>query len=106
VFFEFRQYRLMPGKSAEWVKFTEDEMIPFQSSKGMVIIGSWLNETDPEDYYWLRRFESEAERERLYKAVYEHPTWVNDLGPRVRTMIDVNQIKVTRLTSTPRSVVQ
>lgn len=37
----------------------------------MVICGSFRGETDQSTYIWLRRFDSEAEREALYKAVYD-----------------------------------
>ena len=41
-FFEYRQYRIKDGKRDRWVKFMEEEIIPFQISKGMVIVGSWM----------------------------------------------------------------
>ena len=40
-FYELRQYTVLPGKMNEWVKFMEDEIIPFQVAKGMVICGSF-----------------------------------------------------------------
>jgi hypothetical protein len=52
------------------------------------------------------RFESEAERKRLYDAVYQSDYWKNEISPRVGDMIDREQIKVTRLTATPHSVIQ
>src|SRR5258708_39679335 len=72
-FCELRQYKVLPGKMDEWVKIMEEEIIPFQVSKGMVICGSFRGETDDSAYVWLRRFESEAEREALYKAVCTKP---------------------------------
>ena len=45
-FYELRQYHVRPGKMAEWVKIMEEEIIPFQISKGMVITGSFSGETD------------------------------------------------------------
>ena len=74
-FYELRQYKVLPGKIDEWVKIMEQEIIPFQASKGMVICGSFRGETDQSVYVWLRRFESEAEREAQYKAVYESDHW-------------------------------
>jgi hypothetical protein len=55
---------------------------------------------------WLRRFESEAERKRLYDLVYQSDYWKNEIAPRVPTLIDREQIKVTRLVATPHSVIQ
>jgi hypothetical protein len=105
-FFELRQYKLKPGQSAAWVKFAEEEMIPFQSSKGMVIVGSFLLEDDPETYVWIRRFESEEEKVRLYDAVYQSDRWKNELGPPIGDMIDRSQIDVKRIVATPRSVLR
>jgi len=57
-------------------------------------------------YVWMRRFESEADRERLYAKVYESETWKNDIGPRVGELIDRDAIQVTRVVPTQLSVAQ
>src|SRR5215813_9863614 len=106
MFFELRQYVVRPGKQAEWVKCMEEEIIPFQVKMGMVILGSFVGEEDASVYVWIRRFESEAERKRLYDAVYQSDYWKNEMSPRIPTMIDREQIKVTRIVATPRSVIQ
>jgi hypothetical protein len=105
-FFELRQYRMRPGQRDAWLKLMEEEIVPFQISKGMVIAGMFFGEEDKDLFVWLRRFESEEERERLYEAVYQHPTWVNDFSPRVGELIDREQIKVTRIEATPKSVLR
>ena len=64
MFFELRQYRCKPGQRDNWVHFMEEVIIPFQSSKGMVIVGSWVGEKEDDLYVWMRRFEDEAEREQ------------------------------------------
>ena len=71
MFFELREYRTLPGQRENWVRFMEEEIIPFQVSKGMVILGSFVGEEEDDLYVWIRRFESEEERENLYAAVYE-----------------------------------
>ncbi len=50
-FYELRQYKVLPGQLAGWVKIMEEEIIPFQVSKGMVITGSFQGETDSVDLY-------------------------------------------------------
>jgi hypothetical protein len=105
-FYELRQYRMRPGQRDAWLKIMEEEVVPFQTSKGMVISGMFVGEEDKDLFVWLRRFESEEERERLYDAVYQHDTWKNDIGPRVGELIDREQIKVTRIEATPRSVLR
>ena len=49
----------------------EEIIIPFQVSKGMVILGSFTGQEEDDLYIWVRRFEGEAERKALYEAVYE-----------------------------------
>ena len=104
--FELRQYRMRPGEEANWVNYMEEVIIPFQISKGMVILGSFVGEEEKDLYVWIRRFESEEQRERLYEAVYESDTWKNEIAPKIPDMMDRSQIKVTRLEATPRSVIQ
>ena len=65
MFFELREYRTLPGKRDDWVRFMEDLVIPYQMSKGMAILGSFVAEEEDDLYVWIRRFESEEERLRL-----------------------------------------
>ncbi len=106
MFFELRQYRMRPGQRDAWVKYMEETIIPFQISKGMVVVGSFVGEEDRDLYVWIRRFTSEAERERLYQEVYQSDRWKNEIGPRVGELIDREQIKVSRIEATPKSVIQ
>ncbi len=106
MFFELRQYRMRPGQEANWVNYMEEVIIPFQISKGMVILGSFVGEEEKDLYVWIRRFESEEQRAQLYEAVYESDTWKNEIAPKIPDMMDRSQIKVTRLEATPRSVIQ
>ena len=67
MFFELREYRIKDGKRDRWVKLMEEKVIPFQMSKGMVAVGSFVAVDEPDLYVWIRRFENEEEAERLYK---------------------------------------
>jgi len=104
--FELRQYRMRPGQRDKWVRFMEEQIIPFQTSKGMDIVGSWVGQDEEDLFVWIRRFESEAERERLYKEVYESDHWKSTIAPQVPEMIDRELIKVSRMEPTPRSRIQ
>ena len=105
-FYELRQYKVLPGKMDEWVRIMEEEIIPFQASQGMVITGSYRGETDESVYVWMRRFESEAEREAQYKAVYDSDFWKTKIAPRVPECLDRSAIVVTRIVPTPKSKAQ
>lgn len=105
-FYEIRQYKVRPGKMAEWLKCMEEEIIPFQVSKGMVICGSFRGEEDDSVYFWLRRFNSEEERERLYEAVYNSDYWKNEMGPRIPEMLVREEFIITRVVPTEKSTMQ
>ena len=105
-FYELRQYKVLPGKMEGWVKVMEEEIIPFQVAKGMVITGSFQGETDSSVYVWLRRFESEEQRVALYAAVYESEHWKTQIAPRVPDYLDRSAIVVTRIVPTAKSVAQ
>ena len=105
-FYELRQYKVKPGKLLEWVKIMEEEIIPFQVSKGMVICGSFCGEEDDSLYIWLRRFESEEERKELYSAVYDTDYWINEIGPQVPEYLDRDENVITRILPTSISTMQ
>ena len=105
-FYELRQYKIRPGKMNEWIEFMEQTIIPFQISKGMVITGSYRGEEDDSVYIWMRRFESEQQKEHLYALVYESNYWRNEVSPKVGDLIDRDAITVTRIVPTPKSVAQ
>ena len=104
--FELRQYRLKPGQRERWVKWMEEKIIPYQVSLGVVVLGSFIAEEDPDLYVWIRRFDSEQERQRLYAEMYQSPTWINEIKPVNDGMIIREKIQVTRLSATPKSVIQ
>jgi len=105
-FYELRQYTIRPGKMEAWLRCMEQEIIPFQVAKGMVITGSYRGEKDDSVYVWMRRFESEAERERLYKDVYESEHWKTVIAPKVGELIDRATINVQRIVPTRLSTAQ
>lgn len=122
-FFELRTYKVLPGKMTDWIEFMEKTIIPFQTSKGMIIHGSFTVESrdeffiengdrqmnrllDKDTYVWIRRFSSEKSKEQLYKDVYESDEWINNIAPIVSQLIDRNSIVVQNLKSTELSVMK
>lgn len=106
MFFELRQYRITPGRRDDWVKLMEEVIIPFQVKMGMVVVASFIAEEDPNLYVWIRRFESEEQRIQLYKNVYESDFWKNEVAPHSAAMLARENISVTRLVPTAKSVLQ
>lgn len=106
MFFELREYRIKEGRRDQWVKLMEDKIIPFQISKGVVVIGSFTASEEPDLYVWIRRFESEEEAERLYREIYESDYWINQIKPEADTMLDRESIRNLLLKATKLSVIQ
>ena len=107
MFFELRTYRTKPGKLDQWAKIMDEKIIPFQISRGVVVVGSFIGEEEDNLYVWIRRFESEEERMQLYKAVYEDEIWLKELKPLADALLDrALGIDVKRLVATPKSVIQ
>ena len=80
MFFELRVYPLVSGKGDEFAKYMDEEIIPYQLSKGMVILGSFLNDAK-DTYVWIRRFDNEADKEARYDAVYNNDYWRDEIAP-------------------------
>ena len=104
--YELRQYEIKPGEKDNWVRLMEDEIIPFQVAQGMVILGSFTGEDDDSVYVWIRRFKDEAERERLYEAVYQSDHWKDNIGPLIPDMMIRDSMNITRLDPTAKSPLQ
>lgn len=106
MFFELRQYQVRPGKMEEWVTYMEGEIIPYQQSKGMVVVGSFIAPEEDNLYIWIRRFEDENEKEALYQKVYQNDEWQEGFSPKVAQLIDREKINVTIIEPTSRSIIR
>ncbi len=104
--FELRQYRIKDGLRDEWVKLMEEKIIPFQTLKGVVVVGSFIASEEEDLYVWIRRFENEAERKRLYDEIYASEFWAKEVKPAADRMLDRESIINTVLEATPKSVIQ
>lgn len=105
MFFELRVYPLQPGKGDEFAKYMDEEIIPYQLSKGMVVLGSFLNDAK-DTYVWIRRFDDQADKEARYDAVYNNDHWRDEIEPKLPALMKVDELQVTILEATPRSFMQ
>ena len=94
---ELRQYRTRPGQRENWVRYMQEKIIPFQQSMGMEILGTWVGEQEDDLFVWMRRFKDEADRERLYEAVYQSDHWKEQIAPSIPDMLDRERMVITRL---------
>lgn len=104
--FEIRQYQVYPGKMDAWVTFMETRVAPFMTARGMVIPAMFRGEDDDNLHIWIRRFDDETHRQKLYKAVYESEDWQQNYKPTVRQLVDVEKTIVHRMNGTPCSPIR
>lgn len=79
----------------------EGVVIPLQTSLGMDVTASFVDDQDEDGYVWIRRFEVEAQSEALYAAVYGHDRWKNEIGQVVYGLLIPEKTVVTRVVPTP-----
>ena len=102
-FYEIRRYQTRPGTRAEWVRYMEDVVVPYQRSKGMTVVASFVDEEDEDGYVWIRRFDSEDDRAVRYAAAYDDPEWTDTIAPVVSRLLLKERSVVTRVRPTPIS---
>lgn len=74
MFFELRQYRIKDGQRDRWVKLMEETVIPFQISKGVVVIGSFIAQEEEDLYVWTRRVTSPPAPPSVYQLMLRSKT--------------------------------
>ena len=122
-FFELRIYEVFPNKMTKWLDLMENTIIPFQVSKGMIIHGSFVENSfnkyflnkgsrkmktikDRNLYIWIRRFKNLDHKNKLYKMVYESDEWIKNIAPIVETLINRNTIAVHNISPTALSIMK
>ncbi len=92
---ELREYQIKSGKKQEWLEWLRNELLPYQRSKGMIIIDTYIRtDDDGIDYFvWLREFKNEKSRQEIYKNTYDEK-WIKEIRPKVFTLIDEDSIHV------------
>ena len=106
MFYELREYRILPGQMDNWVNFMQEVIIPFQSGQGMIIVGSFTSTEEDDLYIWMRRFENVEDRVNLYEKVYESQTWKSEIGPKIPSMMDRDRIVVRRISPSSKSIIK
>ena len=122
-FFELRIYEVYPNKMSEWIEFMDAEIIPFQRERGMEINATFIMNSSDEFfeqegerkmhsekkgsiYVWIRRFQDQDHKKRLYEDVYECSEWIDYYRPKVRELINLNTIVVHNLSATAMSLLK
>jgi hypothetical protein len=101
--YELREYQIKAGCLDEFIRFMDDELLPFQASKGVTVVGSFRVPGEPTRYVWIRAFADEKERERICQEVYGSSDWENRFLPRCNALMDREGVQMSLLEPTPGS---
>lgn len=104
--FELRFYTTRPGKRAEFASLMDRVIIPFNTARGVQVIGSFVDAEHEDIYIWIRRFEDEDHRVRAYEAIYQDPEWTAEIGPLVGELMFRERAVITRALPTEASPLQ
>lgn len=94
---ELYHYTIRPGMREEWERFMAERAVPFQTARGMRVMGQYWVEDDDTTFVWMRAFRDEAERAELCTAVYESPEWLADYRDDVWRLAVQGSGRTTRL---------
>jgi hypothetical protein len=98
VLVEIRRYEIEPGRRDEFVDWFEADVLPAMEQAGMEILGVFVDVEDPNVFFYLKGFESEAERGRINAAFYESDLWLNAMKARALEMETGYEVSVVRST--------
>lgn len=104
--FELRTYIIKEGCRDQWEALMDEIVIPFQLKMGMTVIGRFVDLEKEDQYVWIRRFDDDDQRKKLYDAVYGSETWNTEIKPAMGDMLIREKIEVRLLRPTKGSEIQ
>jgi hypothetical protein len=100
-----RIYTIHQGKREEFVKLYDEVLLPAQRQFGLEVLGQFISLDDDQTFIWLRRFDSQQERQRKWDEFYGSDLWRNQLGPRANPLMQ-DTSNVIAVQPTPGSAIQ
>jgi aspartate/glutamate racemase len=90
---QLRIYRIRPGLMADWLPFFSDVLVPLHTLAGIPVPAAWVNPADPDEFVWIRQFESTDSVEEQERQFFSTPArlalgdvrerWVESLQVRI-----------------------
>lgn len=100
---ELRLCHIRRGRRAQWLRFFEQQLMPFHRSVGIGrLLGHFLSYRDDRGFVWLHAFHSQGEREQARARLWDGPQW-RELSATALTLLE--QIRVHVLAPLPGSPV-
>jgi len=102
---EVRIYTVHEGKRDEFVKLYDEVLLPAQEKYGMTVLGQFTSLDDDNTFVWLRRYDSQEERQRKWDEFYGSDLWKKELGPYANSLLKDTD-HVIAVEPTPGSAIQ
>ncbi|GAM64929.1 hypothetical protein JCM19232_3222 [Vibrio ishigakensis] len=95
---ELREYKLRPGKAQAWLEWMKQDVIPYQISKGMRVIDTYIYQDESGDtwFVWLREFDNQEQKAEVYANTYDE-YWIEYYRPKIFQHIYQDSIRVREL---------
>jgi hypothetical protein len=102
---EVRICTIHQGKRNEFVKLFDEVLLPAQREFGLDVVGQFISLDDDQTYVWLRRFDSQQERQCRWGEFDGSELWRQQLGPRANPLMK-DSSNVIAVQPTPGSAIQ
>jgi hypothetical protein len=93
---ELRRYTLHPGRRDELISLFEREFVEPQEALGAHLFGLFRVPSSPDQFVWLRGFESLAARADALSEFYSGPVWKAHRDAANATMVDSDDVHLLR----------
>jgi hypothetical protein len=93
---ELRRYTLKPGAREALVELFDREFVESQEALGMAILGTFRDGDDPDQFVWIRGYESMRTRAPALAAFYTGPIWKEHSAAANATMVDIDNVLLLR----------
>lgn len=85
---ELRTYKIRPGFRERFLRFFQDSAGPVQRSKGMQLLGPFIDPSNEQNVFYLRGFRNGRERDRIRALFYQGSEWENELRTKAMALVE------------------
>ncbi|MEV6647399.1 NIPSNAP family protein [Amycolatopsis sp. NPDC051371] len=93
---ELRRYTLHPGRRDELISLFEREFVSPQEAAGAHLFGLFRVPSSPDEFLWLRGFQSMSARKAALESFYFGPAWRRSRDAANATMVDSDNVLLLR----------
>jgi hypothetical protein len=73
MYYEIRTEHAHAGQGSELARYFDETIVPLHQELGMQVVGTFTAIDDADAFVWIRRFEDDADRDRILETVHRDP---------------------------------